>query len=236
MDHPSEPSTPSWMTRRPTRRVTRSSVLMGGVLATAAATLTASLGLGFSTVQADPGDTFVPIGSSQLIHSDDLASIRFRLDTANIELNRDEDFSACLGAGNPWTGVLPGSPKPIKATWTSRRHRDRALYESIAQAKTPRQAKRYTTTLVDEAVRACQGEPDRYDFRYGPTTTSRVGSGRATWALSYRGDNTRPDGGVVVFRKGANFGFIQVAGTRRSTAQTMESVAKSAVHRLVYSK
>lgn len=174
----------------------------------------------------------MPIGSSQLVQSEDLGSIQAPLDTETVGLNRDDDFSACLGEGNPWTAVLPGSPKPITGTWTSRSHRDRALSESIAQAETPAQAKRYYQTLRDAGIRACQGEPKTYDFHYGPTEFSRVGSGYATWALSYRGDDTRPDGGVVVFRKGTNVGMIHVSGTWGPADQTMESVAKVAVHRL----
>ena len=82
-------------------------------------------------------------------------------------------------------------------------------------------------------VRDCQGKPKGYDFHYGPITSSRVGSGYATWALSYRGTSTHPDGGVVVFGKGTNVGFIEVDGTFGSADQTMESVAKVAVDRLV---
>ena len=81
-------------------------------------------------------------------------------------------------------------------------------------------------------IRNCQGTKSKRDFHYGPTETSGVGSGTATWALSYRGDETSPDGGVVVFRKGSNFGFIQVSGTWGPADQTMESVAKEAVSRL----
>ena len=191
-----------------------------------------SLGLGSSIAQADPGDTFVPIGSSQLVQSEDLSSIQVKLDTQAVVLNRDGDFSSCLGEGNPWTSVLKGSPKPISGTWTSRRRRDRALFETIAQAKTPAQAKKFTRTLLAEGVRDCQGKPKKFDFHYGPTTSSRVGSGVARWALSYQGDRTRADGGVVVFRKGTNVGFIQLSGTFGPADQTLESVAKVAVHRL----
>ena len=202
--------------------------------ATATATaVTAGLGLGPSTAQADPGDTFVAIGSSQLVQSEDLAAIQVKLDSQSVVLNRDDDFSPCLGEGNSWTEVLKGSPKPITGVWTSRRHHDQGLYESISQAKTPTQAKHYRKTLLKVAVRDCQGKPKGYDFHYGPTNSSRVGSGYASWALSYRGDGTRPDGGVVVFGKGTNVGFIEVDGTFGPADQTMESVAKVAVDRLV---
>jgi hypothetical protein len=45
-------------------------------------------------------------------------------------------------------------------------------------------------------------------------------------------DDTRPAGGVVVFRKGTNFGIVQVSGTWGLADQMMESVAKVAVDRL----
>ena len=202
--------------------------------ATATATaVTAGLGLGPSVAQADPGDTFVAIGSSQLVQSEDLAAIQVKLDTQRVVLNRDDDFSACLGEGNPWAEVLKGSPEPVTGVWTSRRHHEQGLYESISQAKTAAQAKRYSKTLLKAAVRNCQGKPKACDFHYGPTDSSRVGSGYATWALTYRGGSSRPDGGVVVFGKGTNVGFVEVDGTFGPADQTMESVAKVAVDRLV---
>ena len=205
--------------------------LVVGALALAAV---AAIGgaLGPSAAQADPGDTFVPIGSSQLVQSEDLAAIQVTLDTEAVTLNRDDDFSACLGQGNRWTQVLRGADKPVTAAWTSRRHEDQALYESIGQAKTPGKAKHYAKTLIKDAIRGCQRSASPWDFHYGPTESSRVGSGRATWALSYRGDATRPDGGVVVIRKGSNFGLVQVSGTWGPADQTLESVAKVAVDRL----
>jgi hypothetical protein len=219
--------TRSGTTRRTVRAL--SLILAAGVVATAAS---AGLRLGPSVAQADPGDTFLPIGSSQLVQSEDLAAIQVRLDTEAVVLNRDNDFSACIGEGNRWSEVLPGSGKPITATWTSRRHRGQALYETIAQAATPAQATRYAKTLLDAGVRACQGKPKKWDFHYGPTDTSGVGSGFASWAVSYRGSSNRPDGGVAVIRKGTNFGIVQVTGTWGPAEQTMESVAKVAVDRL----
>jgi len=216
---------------RTTRRTIRSLAITLAAAATATVA-TAGLGLGPSVARADPGDTFLPIGSSQLLQSDDLAAIQITLDTQTLVLNRDEDFPSCVGDGNPWSAVLPGSGQSISATWTGRRHDGAALYESIAQAKTPAKAKRYVKTLLDAGIRNCQGTKSKRDFHYGPTETSGVGSGTATWALSYRGDETSPDGGVVVFRKGSNFGFIQVSGTWGPADQTMESVAKEAVSRL----
>lgn len=235
MNHTTDHSLGSTEPRIPTRRGSRSRLLAVGVLATAAATLAASLGLSSPDAQADPGDTFVRIGSSQLIQSEDLSAIQIPLDTASVELNRDQDFSSCLGEGNPWTAVLPGSATPIAAHWTNQHRRAMGLSEWIAQAESPRKARGYAARLLNKAVRACQGEHDGYDFHYGPTTSSRVGSGKATWAVSYRGGNPQPDGGVVVFRKGSNVGFIQLTGTRGPFEQTMESVAKVAVHRLIYS-
>lgn len=219
---------------RTTRRTVRSLALALSAAAVATAT---SAALGSAPLaQADPGDTFVAIGTSQLLQSEDLVSIQVPLDTQTVELNRDNDFSSCLGEGNPWTGVLPGAPMPITSTWTSRSHDDQALNQNIAQAKTAAQAKRYTTILLRDAVRLCREGSSRFDFHYGPTQWSRVGSGTATWALSYTGDERRPDGGVVVFRKGTNFGIIHVNGTFGSAEQTMESVAKEAVDRLVWSQ
>jgi hypothetical protein len=216
-----------WTTRRTAR-----SIALGLTSAVAATITSAALGLAPRAAEADPGDTFVPIGSSQLVQSEDLSAIQVTLDTETVVLNRDDDFSSCLGEGNPWTAVLRGSPKPITSVWRSQRHDDRSLSESIAQAATPAQAKRYARTLLDEAVGLCQGEKRRFDFHYGPNHSDRVGSGFATWALSYPGNQRRPDGGVVVFRKGTNFGIIHVNGTWGPADQTIESVAKVAVNRL----
>ncbi len=215
---------------RSTNRPVRAVALTLAVAATALAGLT--LGRGPDLAQADPGDTFVAIGSSQLVQSEDLAAIQVTLDTGTVTLNRDDPFSSCIGEGARWTEVLRGSPKPVRMAWTSRRHDDQALYETIAQAKTAAQAKRFAATLVSEGIRDCQRKPYKWDFHYGPTTTSRVGSGSATWALSYRGKQARPDGGVVVIRKGTNVGIIHVSGTWGPVDQTMESVAKVAVSRL----
>lgn len=221
--------------RSPRAIFTRRSVRSLAITVTAAATATVAavgLGLGPTIAQADPGDTFLPIGSSQLVQSEDLAAIQVRLDTETVVLNRDDDFSSCLGEGNSWTEVLPGAQKPITATWTSRRHDDQALYESIGQAKTAAEAKRHAKTLLKLGIRNCQAKTSPWDFHYGPTASSGVGSGTATWAVSYRGKSTRPDGGVTVFSKGTTFGFIQVSGTWGPADQTMASVAKVAVDRL----
>lgn len=216
-----------------TRRVVRSLAL---TLSAAALATAASVGLGTAPqpAQADPGDTFVAIGSSQLVQSEDLSSIQVPLDTATVRVNHDDDFSSCLGEGNSWTSVLQGSPKPIMAAWTRAGHDDQSLYESIAQAKTTAKAKAYEKTLVNQAIRTCQ-QPV-YDFHYGALQTSRVGSGHATWALTYRGQEKRPSGGVVVIRKGTNVGLVTVNGAFGTAGQTMESVAKVATDRLVLSQ
>lgn len=216
---------------RSTRRTGRLLALTAAAAAAATAATTA-VGLSSFVARADPGDTFLPIGSSQLMQSEDLAAIQVKLDTETVVLNRDDAFSACIGEGNRWSDVLPGSGKPITAAWTSQAHGDQALYESIAQAATRNQARLYTKTLVDAGIRDCQGKARTRDFHYGQTYSSRVGSGFATWAVSYRADETHPDGGVVVFRKGTNFGFIEVNGTWGPARQTIESVAKVAVDRL----
>ncbi|WP_020389778.1 hypothetical protein [Kribbella catacumbae] len=224
-------ATPSKTTRRPIRSL----VTVAAAVAAAAVVATiASAGPGSAPnlAQADPGDTFVPIGSSQLLQSEDLTAIQVKLDTAKVVLNRDDDFSSCLGEGNPWTSVLKGSNKPFTVSWTSRRNANQGLTESIAQAPTPAEAKAYAKTLVEEAIGLCQGDKSNFDFHYGATESSPVGKGSATWALSYTGDSKRADGGVIVFSKGTNFGILQVSGTWGPADQTMESLAKVAVSRL----
>ncbi|MEU4392149.1 hypothetical protein [Kribbella sp. NPDC023855] len=223
-------TTSTKIARRPIRTLVL--VTVAGAAATAAS---AGLGLGSGptkTAQADPGDTVLPIGSSQLLQSEDLVSIEVPLDTAKVVLNRNDDFSSCLGEGNPWTAVLQGSAKPVTVSWSSRRNANQGLSESIAQAKTPAEAKGYAKTLVDEAIGQCQGSKSDWDFHYGKTTSSPVGTGTATWALSYTGDSKRADGGVIVFSKGNNFGIMHVTGTWGPAGQTMESLAKVAVSRL----
>lgn len=224
-------TTRSKTTRRPIRSLVMATVTIAAA-AVAATIASAGPGSAPNLAQADPGDTFLPIGSSQLLQSEDLTSIQVKLDTAKVVLNRDDDFSSCLGEGNPWTAVLKGSNKPFTVSWTSRRQADKGLTESIAQAPTPAEASRYAKTLVDEAIRGCQGSKSSWDFHYGPTTSSPVGSGSATWALSYTGNSKRPDGGVIVFSKGTNFGILHVTGTWGPADQTMESLAKVAVSRL----
>ncbi len=224
------------MTRKTNTATTRSvtfrrAITSACTLLTAGTVAAASFWLGMApTAQADPGDTFVPIGSSQLVQSEDLDAIQMTLDTEKVVLHRNTDFSSCLGEGNAWTSVLQGSPKPISAAWTKRGHRDQLLTESIAQAKTGAQAESYATTLVNSAIRACR--KPKFDFHYGPIQSSSVGSGYATWAVAYKGNSSHPDGGVVVIRKGTNVGFIQVSGSWGPADQTMESVAKVAVDRL----
>ncbi|HEY5820501.1 MAG TPA: hypothetical protein VIT20_00905 [Propionibacteriaceae bacterium] len=213
-----------------TRRVVRSLALT--LAAGAVASAAVGLGQGPSLAQADPGDTFVAIGSSQIVQSEDLVSIQIKLDTETVTLNRNNDFSACIGEGNRWTDVLPGAKKPVTAAWNSRSAKNKALYESIGQAETPAVAKSYANTLLKAGVRACQGTKSPYDFHYGPTESSSVGDGYATWAVSYRGTSTKPDGGVAIIRKGDKFGIVQVSGTWGPADQMMESVAKVAVDRL----
>jgi len=76
---------------RTTRRTIRSLAITLAAAATATVAM-AGLGLGPSVARADPGDTFLPIGSSQLLQSEDLAAIQITLDTQTVVLNRDEDF------------------------------------------------------------------------------------------------------------------------------------------------
>jgi hypothetical protein len=220
-------TTPSLSSRGTARSL---ALTVTGVVAATA--VSAGLALGPSAAHADPGDTFVAIGSSQLVQSEDLAAIQVPLDTETVTLDRDDDFSSCLGEGNPWTSVLPGSSKPVTGVWSRRRHENQSVSEHIAQAKTPAKAKQLATTLLDVEVRGCQGKHSDFDFHYGPTTSFRVGSGFATWAASYTGQERRPDGGVVVVRKGTNFGLVYVNGTWGPVDQTLESVAKVAVDRL----
>lgn len=223
--------TPKTRLRLLTGRRFRSLALPLAAAGAATATV-ASLGLGPSVAQADPGDTFVATGSSQLVQSEDLTAIQVKLDTETVFLNRNTTFSSCIGEGGRWTDVVSGSGKPLTALWSSEHHKDLGLSEYLSQAKTPAQAKRWVRTLRREGIRDCQAGNERFDFHYGRTESSHVGSGFATWALSYRGNETKPDGGVVVFRKGTNVGYIQVSGTFGSAEQTMESVAKVAVSRL----
>lgn len=215
---------------RSTRRLVRSLALT--VAAGALACAAVGLGQGPQLAQADPGDTVVAIGSSRLLQSEDLAAVQVTLDTETVVLNRNDPFSACLGEGSRWTDVLRGTKKPITGAWTSRSAENRALHETIGQAATTAQAKTYANTLVTRGVRGCQGSSSPYDFHYGPTQSSRVGSGYATWAVSYRGTSTTPDGGVAVIRQGTNVGLVQVSGTWGPADQMMESVAKVAVDRL----
>lgn len=211
-----------------TRRVRRGLATTAFALLAAGSMATASVWLGAApSAQADPGDTVVPIGSSQLVQSEDLQSIQVGLDRATVTVGRDADFSSCLGEGNRWTEVLHGSPKPVSVEWTRRGDDRSSVSESIAQAATPAKAKQYAATLVKKGITACRSP--QFDFHYGPTQSSRVGSGSATWALSYTGDERQPDGGVVVIRKGGTFGFLQVDGTWGPADQTLESVAKVAV-------
>ncbi len=201
------------------------------VVAAGATTLTSALiGVGPSTAAADPGDTYLPTGSSQLVQSEDLQSIQVDLDTEKVVLNRDGDFSSCLGEGNSWTEVLPGSPKPVTGTWTRRGHPSQSLSEYLAQAKTEAEAKRWEKILVQSGIRHCRKPV--YDFHYGPIESSNVGAGHASWAVSYSGESKRADGGVAVVRLGTSVGFVQVNGSWGPAWQTMESVAKVATHRL----
>ena len=113
------PTTTSTPQRTTGRRSVRTVALT--VAAAAAATLT-TLALGFTpqAAQADPGDTFVAIGTSQLVQSEDLSSILVPLDTASVELNRNPAFAPCIGGSGRWTQVLKGSPRPIAAYWSRR--------------------------------------------------------------------------------------------------------------------
>lgn len=216
---------------RPRRFRRAAGALALALLAAGAGTVTSGLlGAGPTVASADPGDTFVPTGSSQLFQSEDLDAAVVPLDSGHVVLGRDGDFSSCLGEGTSWTQVLPGSPKPVSILWTRRGHRDQTLAESLAQAPTEAQAKKWAATLVASGVQACR-KPTT-DFHYGPVHTDPVGSGVASWAVSYRGKQTHASGGVAVVRQGTSVGFVQVSGSWGPSGQTMESVAKLATQRL----
>lgn len=219
-------------TTRPARALRRTAGVLALSLAAAGVTTATSalLGVAPPAARADPGDTYVPTGSSQLLQSEDLDSSLVPLDTATVRLGRDPDFSSCLGEGNRWTEVLPGSPRPVSAEWTRRKHPDEALTEYVAQAPTEAVAKHWAAVLVRGGIKACR-HPG-YDFHYGPVHTDPVGAGSTSWAVSYRGTSTRADGGVAVVRLGTSVGFVQVSGAWGPSWQTMESVSKMAVDRL----
>ena len=201
------------------------------VLSAAAAASAASVALGPLAAQAEPGDTLVALGSSQLLQSEDLAAIQVPLDTESVVVGRNPFFSACVGEGR-WSDVVPGARTSVQAAWSSRRDENQWLFETVGQARTAARAKSDAAKLVRAGIRNCQGSAAPFDFHFGPTTSGRVGSGYATWAPSYRGDATRPDGGVIVFRKGTNVGIIDVTGSWGPNGQMLESLAKVAVHRL----
>lgn len=217
---------------RPPRRARRALGTAGVAVAAAGVTTVASvlLGAGPSPAMADPGDTYVATGSSQLLQSEDLATVLVPMDTGKVVLGRDADFSSCLGEGSSWTQVLPGSPKPVTATWTRRGHRNESLTESLAQAPNEAVAQQWEAILVQGGIRACR--KPTYDFHYGPLHNDPVGSGRAHWAVSYRGESKKADGGVAVVRLGTSVGFVEVNGRWGPSWQTMESVAKVATDRL----
>ncbi len=228
-------TTTSRTTRAPGRPKARSLALT--VSAAAAATaMSLALGVAPQPAEADPGDTFVRLGTSQLLQSENLTAIGVPLDTERVTLNRDQDFSPCLGEGNRWTEVLEGAPRPITAQWSRRGHDGQGLTEYIAQARTAAAAEQYADTLLRQEIRRCREGSSPFDFHYGPTRRSGVGNGTATWALSYTGNDANPDGGVVIVRKGTNFGVVYVNGAFGDAEQTLESVAKESVHRLVLSQ
>lgn len=220
-------------TARPARVLRRSAGVLALSLVAAGVTTAGSalLGVAPSPAQADPGDTYVPTGSSQLVQSEDLASILVPLDTEKVRLRRDPVFSSCLGEGTRWTEVLPGSPRPVSSVWT-RGHHEEMLTEFIAQAPNQAVARQWEATLVSEGIKACRKRVV-YDFHFGQIHTDPVGAGTATWAVSYTGQSKRGDGGVVVVRQGVNVGFLEVNGRWGVPSwQTMESVAKVAADRL----
>lgn len=195
-----------------------------------AATLIVSLTATPPTAGADPGDTYVPIGTSQLVQSEDLASIELPYNSQKIVLGKDSGFSNCLSGTTTWTQLLPGSAAPITATWRQRGHHGE-MVELIAQARTETQAKQWEAKLITSAVRACTGSDK--GWHYGSVHHDRVGNGEASWALLYTGTRRHADGGVVVIRKGTDVGFVDAEGDWAHPGQTMESVAKVAVDRLV---
>lgn len=221
---------PSTTTRSP-RLSSRAGAVAFAVVAAGATTLaSAVLGVGPTPAQADPGDTFLAIGSSQLVQSEDLAAIQVRVDTEQVNLRPKGDITSCPGAGHSWTQLLPGSGKPLTATWTRRGHDDETLFEAIGQAKTEAQAKRWEKALVRTGIGGCSTPTS--NFSYGATSSSNVGSGHATWAVTYSAGETSPEGGVAVIRKGTNVGFVVVSRNWGPADQMMESVAKVSVDRL----
>jgi hypothetical protein len=221
--------TPSSTPRSPRVRRTAGALALTLVAAGTATAVTSLFGVAPSPAAADPGDTFVAIGSSRLMQSEDLVASQIRLNTETVDINVKGDFASCPGDGNPKSERLLKSPKALTGVWERRGHDGQALSESIAQAKTETQAKRWEKMLVSD-LRACS-KPNS-NFYYGPTSSSGVGSGHATWVVTFSGDPVRPVGGVAVVRKGTNLGLVDVSGTWGPADQTMESVAKLATDRL----
>lgn len=195
----------------------------------AATALTLSLAGSIPSATADPGDTYVPTGSSRLVQSEDLEAIELPYDSARVSLGRDQSFPSCRGRSTSWTDLLPGSPTPVAATWSQRGHNGK-LRELIAQADDEAQARRWEAALVRSALTDCGGS--KSSPQHGPVHVDSVGSGRATWAVLRSGSPARAKGGVVVIRQGTSVGLVLAYGDWRSPTQTVESVAKVSVDRL----
>jgi hypothetical protein len=197
--------------------------------AAAATALTVSLAGSIPSATADPGDTYVPTGSSRLVQSEDLQAIELPYDSAQVTLGRNQSFPSCRGKSTSWTSLLPGSATPVAGTWSQRGHSGK-LRELIAQADDEAEARQWESTLVRSVLTACGGT--KTSPQHGPVHHDSVGSGRATWAVLRTGTPAHAEGGVVVIRQGTSVGLVMAYGDWRSPTQTVESVAKISVDRL----
>jgi hypothetical protein len=108
-----------------------------------------------------------------------------------VVLNRDDDFSSCLGEGNRWTGVLRGSPRPVAAVWKSRRRR---TTRSSSRSPGPRRRRRPSTTRRFWSTRH-PGLPAEQLAVGLLLRLDEVVGGRfrtTTWALSFKGREPPP--------------------------------------------
>ena len=201
------------------RRVLRALAL------TAAAAATATC-LGAAADAAPPQP---PFGSSSLLQSEDFNDVAVKLDVETVSLYGGQGLDACSGETRMYD--ITHSDVETGATWTSLRNPDQLLTETTARAGSTADARMFAKTLTNQ-LRTCQHEPKGHWY-YGKARSLTVGTGSATWFMTYDGDgSTYPTGGVAVVRDGNTFGVLELTAPSGSPVKTVKALTAAAVQRL----
>lgn len=212
----------------PERARPRRAWLRVGSVSVAACTVAVVAATQIPTANAAPEPALYAFGSDSLLASQDFHDVGVRLDEQRVQLFGGQALSACSGEKTLYS-VAGREVAEVGARWTSLRNADQLLTETVGRTATRAQATTLARRLTAE-VKRCQDEPAGH-WHYGRTRTLKVGSGSATWMLTYGGDGI-VSGGVAVIRDGNTVGILELTSPSGPAKKTVQQVVTAATERL----